>query len=239
MRTVIVSPDHPHPPDPMPSRNAKSSSKKATTKKDNGPCPRAEHDCCRGVRALYKGNAFTGFVMPEGASQPSGARRLHEVGGPLEGPSHKADPLEFLLSMRAHEVEDSSPDERIPLMPGVDSPCCTDSFDKAVANLDPDGLVFGPFGFAPPASPKPYFDAVRFDDKVFVKVDGEVVDANGETKRAREGFFARVLAVVPTTGECVVLPNVKKLHWLPLDVDIPYRIPHTAILAVERGTSWS
>jgi hypothetical protein len=228
----------------MPSRNAKSSSKKTTTKKANGPCPRARregcHGCdqcggsCRGARALYNGNAFTGFVMPEGCTHPSDARRLHEVGGPLEGPSHKAEPVEFTLSMRAHEAEGG----RIPPMPGVDSPCCADSFDKAVASLDPDGLVFGPFGFARPASRTPYFGAVRFDDKVFVKVEGEFVDAEGQTKCAREGFFARVLAVVPTTGECVVLPNPKKLYWLPLDVDIPYRIPHTAILAVERGTLW-
>ena len=111
-------------------------------------------------------------------------------------------------------------------------------FEKAVASLDPGGLVLGPFGFARPASRTPYFEAVRFDDKVFVKVEGEFVDAGGETKRAREGFFGRVLGVIPTTGECVVLPNPKQLRWLPLDVDIPYRIPHTAILAVERGPLW-
>lgn len=223
----------------MPSNHAKSSSKKVKAKKAKGQC----HGCdqcdgtCRGALALYRNSVFTGFVMPEGG-EVTDARRLHEVGGSLEGPSHKAEPLEFVLSMRAHGGDDAPPEERIPPMPGVLSPCCADCYDKAVANIDPQGLVFGPFGFAQSASGRSYFEAVRFDDKVYVKVEGTFIDVAGETKRAREGFFARVLGVLPATGECVVLPNPTELHWLSLDVDIIYRVPHTAVLAVERGSLW-
>ena len=205
--------------------------------------------CCSGCdchcevgepRAIYYKGTFTGFVTKTGDVRDGTLVRLHDVGGPLDGPSHVATRTEHEGSIIAHGKHPTGSPLYIEWMPGVVGSCCADGFAKEVARLDPnEPYVVGPFDFTQRrvGARMPYFDAIRAGDRVRVCVEGQFMH-EGALKWARERFPCDVLAIVPTTGVLVVKPAIEKLFWIELDTNKPYRLQHTAVIALFKGDCW-